>query len=223
MTELNIEGKLGKVFGSTWELNVSNFVELFSALEANTQKLRNYLRTNRKEYWAIFVDGERVDADGFLFDNIKNKKIQIIPILAGAAGTIAAAIVVEMGITSTFGALVMEFVLTAIISTAISFGISLLIAKILKSDDPEAVNTTSYIISSPENVASQGQVVPVGYGRIRTGSKIISVAATNVDKDVWENRALADFVGEDTYIQGGTPVNSWASAGGSIGGDFNLR
>ena len=223
MTELNIEGKLGKVFGSTWELNVSNFVELFSALEANTQKLRNYLRTNRKEYWAIFVDGERVDADGFLFDNIKNKKIQIIPILAGAAGTIAAAIVVEMGITSTFGALVMEFVLTAIISTAISFGISLLIAKILKSDDPEAVNTTSYIISSPENVASQGQVVPVGYGRIRTGSKIISVAATNVDKAVWENRALADFVGEGTYIQEGTPVNSWASAGGSIGGDFNLR
>ena len=71
MTELSIEGKLGKVFGSTWQLSVSNFVELFSALEANTQKLRNYLRKNKKEYWAIFVDGERVDADGFLFDNIK--------------------------------------------------------------------------------------------------------------------------------------------------------
>ena len=186
MTELSIEGKLGKLLGSSWKLNVSSFTELFNALEANTQKLRNYLRGHKKEYWAIFVDGERVDADGFLYDNIKNKKIKIIPILAGAAGTIAAAIVVEMGITSTLGALLMEFVLTVIISTALSFGISLLIAKLLNSDDPEAVNTTSFLFGSPENVADQGQVVPVGYGRIRVGSKVISVSSTNVDRAVWE-------------------------------------
>jgi len=213
MTELNIEGKLGKVFGSTWELNVSNFVELFSALEANTQKLRNYLRTNRKEYWAIFVDGERVDADGFLFDNIKNKKIQIIPILAGAAGTIAAAIVAEMGITSTLGALVVEFVLTVIISTAISFGLSLLIAKLMRTDDPEVVNTTSFLFGAPENVAEQGQVVPVGYGRIRTGSKVISVSSTNVDKAVWEKNSLSDFIG-GTATRRPTTFSGGADGGG---------
>ena len=218
MTELSIEGKLGQVLGSTWKLHVSNFVELFSALEANTQKLRNYLRSHKKEYWAIFVDGERVDSDGFLFDNIKDKKIKIIPILAGAAGTIAAAIVLEMGITSTLGALVMEFVLTVIISTAISFGLSLLIAKLMKTDDPEAVNTTSFLFGAPENVAEQGQVVPVGYGRIRTGSKVISVAATNVDKAVWEKNSLSDLVGGKVV----RPVVG-VIGGGDFGGGIGIR
>ena len=222
MTELSIEGKLGKVFGSTWQLSVSNFVELFSALEANTQKLRNYLRKNKKEYWAIFVDGERVDADGFLFDNIKDKKVKIIPILAGAAATVAVAIVEAIGIQSTLGALVAEFVLTIIISTAISFGLSLLIAKLMKPDDPEAVNTTSFLFSSPENVAEQGQVVPVGYGRIRTGSKVISVSATNVDKAVWERNALSDFVEGNVHIPD-FPSLSVGLGGGGMGTPFVLR
>ena len=222
MTELSIEGKLGKVFGSTWQLSVSNFVELFSALEANTQKLRNYLRKNKKEYWAIFVDGERVDADGFLFDNIKDKKVKIIPILAGAAATVAVAIVEAIGIQSTLGALVAEFVLTIIISTAISFGLSLLIAKLMKPDDPEAVNTTSFLFSSPENVAEQGQVVPVGYGRIRTGSKVISVSATNVDKAVWERNALSDFVEGNVHIPDFTSL-SVGLGGGGMGTPVVLR
>jgi len=219
MTELSIEGKLGKLLGSSWKLNVSNFVELFNALEANTQKLRNYLRGHQKEYWAIFVDGERVDADGFLYDNIKNKKVKIIPILAGGAAAIATAIVAQMGITSTFGIFLMEFVLTVIISTAISFGISLLIAKLLNSDDPEAVNTTSFLFGSPENVADQGQVVPVGYGRIRVGSKVISVSSTNVDREVWER---SGNFGDSGYITL-NPVGGRGGGGGAIGTPFILK
>mgnify|MGYP003671896229 CR=1 FL=1 len=218
MTELSIEGKLGKLLGSSWKLNVSNFVELFNALEANTQKLRNYLRGHQKEYWAIFVDGERVDADGFLYNNIKNKKIKIIPILAGGAAAIATAIVAEMGITSAFGIFLMEFVLTIIISTAISFGISLLIAKLLNSDDPEAVNTTSFLFGSPENVADQGQVVPVGYGRIRVGSKVISVSSTNVDRAVWER---SSSLGNGGYITS-DPIGG-GGGGGGIGTPMDLN
>lgn len=221
MTQLSIEGKLGQIFGSTWELNVSNFVELFSALEANTQKLRNYLRGHKKEYWAIFVDGERVDADGFLFDNIKDKKIKIIPILAGGAGYVAAAIAAEIT-TTALGALVVEFVLTVVISAAISYGISLLIAKLMKTDDPEAVNTTSFLFGAPENVAEQGQAVPVGYGRIRTGSKVISVSSTNVDKAVWEANSLNDFVAGNVRrpVVGLLGGNGF---GGGLGFNFILR
>jgi len=195
MTEISIEGKLGSELGSHWKLKVRNFVELFNALEANTNKLRKYLDGHRREYWAIFVNEERVDCSSFLHSNIKNKKIKIIPILAGAAATVAAAVIGAMGIQSAFVVMVLEFVLTAIISTAISFGLSLLLAKLLKTDDPEAVNTTSFIFSSPENVAQQGQVVPVGYGRIKVGSKTISVGLTNVDKFVWESNKMADLLG----------------------------
>jgi predicted phage tail protein len=212
MTEISIEGRLGQELGSFWRLKVRTFVELFNALEANTSKLRKYLDGHRKEYWAIFVNNERVELSSFLHSDIKNKKIKIIPILAGGASTMAAAIVAAIGVEGALAVAVLEFVLTAIISTAISFGLSMLMAKLMKTDDPQAVNTTSFIFSSPENVAQQGQVVPVGYGRIKVGSKVISVGLTNVDKYIWEHNKIGDLLGgtidntppEINYTGGGT-------------------
>jgi predicted phage tail protein len=190
MTNISIEGHLAEVVGSSWTLKVRNFRELFNAIEANTNKLRDYFNAHRKQYWAIFVDDERVDADSFMFQNIENKQVKIIPLLAGAAASMAAAIVAAIGVQGT-AALILEFVISAIISMAISFGLSMLMAKLMKTDDPEAANTTSYVFSSPENVSQQGQVVPVGYGRAKVGSTIISVSSTNVDRQIWEDNDMS--------------------------------
>jgi predicted phage tail protein len=193
MTTVNIEGHLGRVFGSVWNLQVSTFRELFSAMEANSKNLRSYLHQNKKEYWAIFVDGERVESDKFLQSNIKDKKVKIIPILAGAAAALAGFLVAQLGIQSAFIVGLLEFVLTVLISAAISFGISMLMAKLLSTNDPEAMKTTSFLFTSAENTSEQGQVVPVGYGRIKVGSKVISVAASNIDKGQWERWRQSDF------------------------------
>lgn len=193
MTKVNIEGHLGRVFGSVWNLQVSTFRELFSAMEANSKNLRSYLHQNKKEYWAIFVDGERVESDKFLQSNIKDKKVKIIPILAGAAAALAGFLVAQLGIQSAFIVGLLEFVLTVLISAAISFGISLLMAKLLSTNDPEAMKTTSFLFTSAENTTEQGQVVPVGYGRIKVGSKVISVAASNIDKGQWDRWRQSDF------------------------------
>jgi len=193
MTTVNIEGHLGRVFGSVWNLQVSTFRELFSAMEANSKNLRSYLHQNKKEYWAIFVDGERVESDKFLQSNIKDKKVKIIPILAGAAAALAGFLVAQLGIQSAFIVGLLEFVLTVLISAAISFGISMLMAKLLSTNDPEAMKTTSFLFTSAENTSEQGQVVPVGYGRIKVGSKVISVAASNIDKGQWERWRVSDF------------------------------
>ena len=193
MTTVNIEGHLGRVFGYVWNLQVSTFRELFSAMEANSKNLRSYLHQNKKEYWAIFVDGERVESDKFLQTNIKAKKVKIIPILAGAAAALAGFLVAQLGIQSAFIVGLLEFVLTVLISAAISFGISMLMAKLLSTNDPEAMKTTSFLFASAENTTEQGQVVPVGYGRIKVGSKVISVAASNIDKGQWERWRVSDF------------------------------
>jgi hypothetical protein len=38
-------------------------------------------------------------------------------------------------------------------------------------------------------------VVPVGYGRVKIGSKTISVGLTNVDKERWEGKEMVDLLG----------------------------
>ncbi len=211
MTNISIEGHLAKVVGPKWELHVRNFVELFNAIEANTHKLRAYLNGRTGHYWAIFVNGEKVDPDSFLFQNIKDKNVKIIPLLAGG-GPIATAIVTAMGVKGT-AAIILEFVISAIISMAISFGLSMLMAKLMKPDDPQAANTTSFIFGSPENVASQGNVVPVGYGRVKAGGNVISVSSSNVDRTVWDESDLGVF--GETVVRRSPLVPSREIGGGS--------
>jgi predicted phage tail protein len=172
---------------------VRNFVELFNAIEANTHKLRTYLNGRGGNYWAIFVNDEKVDPDSFLFQNIKDKNVKIIPVLAGGVTTISAAIVAAIGVESAFLVAILEFVVSSIISMAISFGLSMLMAKLMKPDDPQAHNTTSFLFGSPENVAAQGNVVPVGYGRIKAGGNVISVSSSSVDRTVWDENDLGVF------------------------------
>ncbi len=184
MTTIRIEGWLGEILGREWNLKVKNFVELFSALENNTHKFRSFLLKNRGNSFAIFVDGELVDNKNFLFTNIRGKHVDILPVLGGAttaiASSIAKAVMGEAAKGFAFEAAV--FILDTVISAVISMGISILIAKLMAPDDPQAVNTTSFLFGSAENVSSQGQVVPVGYGRMRVGSKVISTSISSMDK-----------------------------------------
>ena len=183
MTTIRIEGWLGELLGKKWDLKVKNFVELFSAIENNTHKFRSFLLKNRGNSFAIFVDGELVDNKNFIFTNIRGKKVDILPVLAGATTAIAVEIAKAVGFTAkTFAFEVAVFVLDTIITAVITMGISVLIAILMAPDDPQAVNTTSFIFGSAENVSSQGQVVPVGYGRMRTGSKVISSSISTMDK-----------------------------------------
>ena len=184
MTTIRIEGWLGELLGRKWDLKVKNFVELFNAIESNTHKLRSFLLKNRGNSFAMFVDGELVDNKNFLLINISGKKVDILPVLAGAttaiASSIAKAVLGEAAKGFAFEAAV--FILDTLITAVISMGISILIAKLMAPDDPQAVNTTSFLFGSAENVSSQGQVVPVGYGRMRVGSKVISTSISSMDK-----------------------------------------
>jgi predicted phage tail protein len=213
MTNISIEGHLAEVVGPKWQLKVRNFVELFNAIEANTHKLRAYFNGRADNYWAIFVNDEKVDPDSFLFQNIKDKNVKIIPVLAGGVTTISAAIVAAIGIESAFVAMILEFVISAIISMAISFGLSMLMAKLMKPDDPQAHNTTSFVFSSPENVASQGNAVPVGYGRLKAGGMIISVSSSSVDRAIWDENKMGVF--GETVVRRSPLVPSREIGGGS--------
>ena len=106
-----------------------------------------------------------------------------MPVLAGATTAIASQIAsAVLGTAEGFAFAATVFVLDTLITAVITMGISILIAKLMAPDDPQAVNTTSFVFGSAENVSSQGQVVPVGYGRVRIGSKVISTSMSTMDK-----------------------------------------
>ena len=56
----------------------------------------------------------------------------------------------------------------------------------MSPDDPDRANTTSFLFGQAENVARQGIVVPVGYGRMIIGSRTVSVNLFQVDRSLYD-------------------------------------
>ena len=203
MTEVHIEGRLGKIVGSYHRLSCVTLKEVLAAIECNTGKLRRYLQLNKKRYFSIFVDGQQVDPSFLGETKVLGKKIVILPIIMGAIGfTIAASITALTTAAGTLTAVGM--IVGAVITAAVSFGLSMIISKLLAPDDPEIINTTSFVFSKAENVAAQGQPVPVGYGRLRVGGNVISVNIFNVDKEKFDSATFYNVFADNivTTLEG---------------------
>jgi predicted phage tail protein len=162
------------------------------------------------------VDGVPVESSGCFFKKIK-KSLLIVPVLAGALVTtwyavFSAVLKIGIGSYAVAGAIATVVIVAAV--ALVVYGIYSLISMLLSGEDAAegAPGTTSYVFSGPENVAQQGQVVPVGYGRLLAGSKVISVASTSVDRYIWEHNKLENLLGgkidntppEINYRGGGT-------------------
>ena len=177
MTNVIIHGRFGEVVGKHHKFGCSKLSEVFRAIESNTGMLRRYTSSNRKRKMSIFVNGKAASDKNFDLVNVKNSEVVILPILMGAIGfTIMTAI-------TTAATLTVKAKITAvIINIAFAIGMSLLMSKLLAPDDPDTASTSSYIFNQAENAVKQGSPVPVGYGRFKVGSTILSVSLINVDK-----------------------------------------
>ena len=105
--------------------------------------------------------------------------------LVATTAAITAAIVGKAAVATVAGKIV-SFVVGTVLGAALAFGINLLISKFMKPDDPDRANTTSFLFGQAENVAKQGIVVPVGYGRMVVGSRVVSVNLFQVDRAMYD-------------------------------------
>ena len=188
MTNVIIHGRFGEVVGKHHNFACSKLSEVFRAIESNTGMLRKYTSSNRKRKMSIFVNGKAASDKNFDLVNVKNSKVVILPILMGAIG-----ITIMTAITTAATLTVKAKIAAVIINIAFAIGMSLLMSKLLAPDDPDTASTSSYVFNQAENVVRQGSPVPVGYGRFKVGSTILSVSLINVDKaltlegDFYEN------------------------------------
>lgn len=188
MTNVIIHGRFGEVVGKHHNFACSKLSEVFRAIESNTGMLRKYTSSNRKRKMSIFVNGKAASDKNFDLVNVKNSEVVILPILMGAIG-----ITIMTAITTAATLTVKAKIAAVIINIAFAIGMSLLMSKLLAPDDPDTASTSSYIFNQAENAVKQGSPVPVGYGRFKVGSTILSVSLINVDKaltlegDFYEN------------------------------------
>jgi predicted phage tail protein len=199
MVNVSIEGALGNSIGKKWTLHVTTVGEVVRAMRANVgQGFHKIFRD--MQGCVLVVDGEPIEHTNWFLKKIK-KNLTIVPVLGGGAVFIPAYFAIAgallaSGITTSLAiaGIVAITVIVAVVAL-VAYGVYMLITKLSERDPSsfDAVGSTSYLFSGAENVTTQGNVVPVGYGRLKVGSKVISVAASNIDMGQWERWRVSDF------------------------------
>jgi len=221
MISVSIEGRAGKMLGPKWNLQVGTVGEALRALRANAESIFQKALGASKGY-VLVVDGVPVESSSCFLKRIK-KSLCLIPILAGGAiiVNIAAWIIGHTGAWMTYEAAMI--IATVVVVTAvalIAYGIYSLVSLLMEDGpDVDGEGTNSFAFRGPENVSEQGQVVPVAYGRLISGSRVISVSSSNVDRQIWEDNDMSVLGGIKSVFTRSPDVKQ----GGGGGGGGSMR
>ena len=174
MKNVYLHGELGSTLGKRWELEVDSVQEALWAIEANTGKLTKFLSENQDKFqhYTFLVDDKTLERQTELESSLprKSRNIHIMPQISGSE---------------------LVTIITAIV-TAVATG--LIMQALFKPPKPkEEKETKSYLFSGPVNTAAQGVPIPIGYGRLRVGSTVISASL--------RNQQLYEFGGYEGKIQ----------------------
>jgi predicted phage tail protein len=205
LTEVILDGQMGKKFGRKWSLNISRPCDALSLIDANVGNLFFWMRGKLKRYEVYKVvceyeDGrvEQIGENEYqMFGKIK--RIRFTPIIKGSGGKgvsigqmILGAVMVVIG--------VLLIIFTAPTGVGPMFGVGFVMAGVGmmlggivglltpqpklngSNDQADASKMKSDYFDGPENTSKQGVPVPLIYGEVMVGSHPISVAYDVVDK-----------------------------------------
>ena len=159
MRKVFLHGELGNSLGKEWELEVDSVQAALCAIEANTNRLVQFMMKNAKKFTHYTI---AIDDKDLIEHQLKspiaddNRAIHIMPQMAGGVEWVV-------------------YIVVAIV-------IGLVMQNIFKPPKPkDAIETNSYLFAGTQNVAAQGVPVPLGYGRLRVGSVVLSAAVRHVE------------------------------------------
>lgn len=184
-----------KQFGTTFKLEVKNTAEALRALTSQIPHLRQFIQQG---LFTVRIAQQYIDnrylEKGLYYTLKENDVIHITPVLKGAKrggvfGVIAGVAMIATALV--LSPLVLGVVAASTAWTIGAVGASLLLGGVAQMltkqpnmpsvSEKEKKNSTAF--SNLSNMASQGKPMPLAYGRIRTGSMIISQGVETFDAE----------------------------------------
>lgn len=183
MSQIELGGALGKVFGRTHYRLISKICEVGTALSKTIPGFESYMISSQRRglTFAIFKGKKNIGKDDLGFP-VTGEVIRIVPVIigskkAGVLQTILGAVLVAVGV-------VLSFTPWAAASPFLyKFGAAMMLGGVVQMLSPQpsglaskqsADNRASYAFGGVTNTAAQGYPVPLLYGRRRIGGAIIS-------------------------------------------------
>ena len=194
-----LSGDLGKKFGRIHSFAISTPAEAIRALCANFKEFSKDLLNAHKAgvYYKVYVDKKNIRSPEQIDESFVNPfshTIRIIPVITGAKnggllGVVLGAAIIATAFFTGGATLAASGIAFSGLGAQVAFGIgvslalggiSQLLSPMPKSPGPQesVENKPSYSFNGPVNTTSQGQCVPIGYGRMIVGSAVISAGLT---------------------------------------------
>lgn len=176
MATVLLYGHLAKKYGRRHEFQISNPAEAIRALKANYPGFEQDVLGHGGGYHLLVGYESRM---GERLGDVMSERevIRVVPSVAGAGIETMA----FWFFANTSLGVAASWVAGALVSIAISVALSSIASSLLAPDSPDsegverAENKPSYLFDGPVNTTAQGHPVPVGYGRLRIGSQVVSV------------------------------------------------
>jgi predicted phage tail protein len=193
LVNIHLGGKLGKIFGKIWRLDVSGPAEAIRAICINTEgKFREYFETEgRNKYYKVCVGnkknilsaeeikGKTGKSDIYIMPVIKMSGKGFLQILVGVA---LIALVVATGGAAGFLGQFAQPLLFAGVGLAIG-GIVTMLTPVPKMQDNRGDNRTSSIFQGNATTISQNSPVGLIYGRVIVAPMPIALSFDNFPQD----------------------------------------
>lgn len=184
MKEIILHGSLAH-FGERFSLDVRDPAE---AVRALTTQIKGFREAVEAGNWHVIRgplnDGESLDEDGLTVALGNQNEIHILPAIQGAGDgvwqTIAGVALVAVGLITQ-----QPWLVNIGVSVGLG-GVAQMLAPSPTSnyDDRESPDQRpSFLFDGPVNTSTQGLPVPVVYGRIKTGSVVVSAGMTAEELD----------------------------------------
>jgi predicted phage tail protein len=178
MTEVKIHGYLSKLFGCSFKFHLGKTNDVVKAIDSVKPNFRKKLI--------------ELQSNGYIYSlEINGNLINIVPVINGSGRTFAkilSIILIVVGIILCFIPGFQGLGIQLIMS-GVQLGIAAFFPPKIKYPDTSGstggatfANESagkSYIFSNASNLASQGSLISIGYGKFLVGSRIINISIKN--------------------------------------------
>ena len=175
MINIKFHGALAKKYGDGLKLNIRNLRFLMDAIDSNKRGFKKEIVSMERNglHYAIIVGGKTIKTSKQLKESLTAESIDIVPIISGRGIGVAIA-GFAIAATATVG--------TALFSIGLAIGFAgLTMALAPKPEAPkfeaQEIATRgfdkSFSFANKSNLATQGQIVPLAYGRLKIGTNVI--------------------------------------------------
>jgi predicted phage tail protein len=195
MRKIKLLGKLGRLFGREWVLEVNNPAQAIKAIAANVPEFVDYLRASEEDGigYRVVIDRDHplgIDVDQFEYPI--DATMTIAPIVQGAGGGIGRILLGGALIAAAFFMPAsLSFLGVAITSSSVGLlgaalvfgGISQLISPQSKTPQTSTEKDESYLFDRSAGSSTQGIPIPIGYGE-RLLTDLIVISQNNIVENI---------------------------------------